>query len=136
MTSWAMDSPRLIRSALAALTITALAACTGDRTALTPATPAGPSAPPVNMAGRWLLMSPGQGQCHMTFGGAAGASEGTVAPEGGCPGQFYTSRKWSFDSTGLTIGDHNGRPLAQLTTTGGPQFTGQSTAGVPVTLAR
>jgi hypothetical protein len=72
----------------------------------------------------------------MTFGAAApGAAEGTIAPEGGCPGQFYTSRKWSFDSAGLVIRNHNSEPLAQLTAAGG-RFAGQSSAGEAITLTR
>ena len=51
----------------------------------------------------------------MTFGAATpAAADGTIAPEGGCPGKFYTSRKWTYDQAGLTIRDHNGQPLAQL----------------------
>ena len=125
-----------------ALMVVALAGCTGDRGGLFPgsnapiAAPARPAPPPVNMAGRWVLMSPGQGQCNMTFGAAtAGGAEGTIAPEGGCPGQFYTSRKWTFDSNGLTIRNHNGEPLAQLTL-GASQFAGQATSGEAITLSR
>ncbi len=56
----------------------------------------------------------------MTFGTAAPtAVEGTIAPEGGCPGKFYTSRKWTYDQAGLTLRDHNGQPLAQLVREGG-----------------
>jgi protease inhibitor Inh len=96
-----------------------------------------PSPPPVNMAGRWMLASPGRGQCSMTFGAAApGAAEGTIAPEGGCPGKFFTSRKWGFDSNGLTIRDHNSEPLAQLSAAGGVRFDGKATTGDPVTLTR
>ena len=51
----------------------------------------------------------------MTFGAAgAAAVEGTIAPEGGCPGKFFTSRKWTYDQAGLTMRDHTGQPLAQL----------------------
>jgi hypothetical protein len=94
-----------------------------------------PAPPPVSMAGRWMLASPGRGQCNMTFGAAPNAAEGTIAPEGGCPGQFYTSRKWTFDSTGLTIRNHNSEPLAQLSAAGG-RFEGQATSGDAVTLNR
>ncbi len=128
-------------AAFAALAIT-LAGCSSDRAAFpftgsttAAAVPGRPVTPPVNMAGRWLLASPGRGQCNMTFGAAPGAAEGTIAPEGGCPGKFFTSRKWAFDTTGLVIRNHNGEPLAQLSAAGG-QFTGQSTAGEPITLAR
>jgi hypothetical protein len=92
-------------------------------------------APPVEMAGRWVLASPGRGQCAMNLGSAPGAPEGTIAPEGGCPGNFYTSRKWVYDQTGLSIRNHRGEPLAQLTMAGG-RFDGQSVAGEPVTLGR
>ena len=64
------------------------------------------------------------------------APEGTIAPEGGCPGNFYTSRKWTFDQTGLVIRDHNGQPLAQLALAGPGRFEGKATAGAAVTLAR
>lgn len=104
-----------------------------------PAAPAlaRPAQPPVNMAGRWMLASPGAGQCNMTFGAAAGgAAEGTIAPEGGCPGQFFTSRKWSFDSNGLSIRDHNSQPLAQLSSAGGTRFDGKATTGASITLSR
>jgi hypothetical protein len=95
-----------------------------------------PSKPPLNMAGRWMLASPGRGQCNMTFRVAGpDAAEGTIAPEGGCPGKFFTSRRWAFDSTGLSIRDHNSEPLAQLSAAGGG-FDGKATTGDSVTLTR
>ena len=107
-------------------------------TASTPVAEARPARPPVSMAGRWILASPGRGQCHMTFRAAgADAAEGTIAPEGGCPGKFFTSRRWSFDSNGLSIRDHNSQPLAQLSAAaGGASFAGQAATGDPVTLTR
>ena len=73
----------------------------------------------------------------MTFRSASPAdAEGTIAPEGGCPGKFFTSRKWMFDSNGLSIRDHNSEPLAQLSAAGGARFDGKATAGDPVTLTR
>jgi hypothetical protein len=71
----------------------------------------------------------------MNLGATPGAPEGTVAPEGGCPGNFYTSRKWVYDHTGLSIRNHRGEPLAQLTMADG-RFSGQSVTGEPVTLGR
>jgi hypothetical protein len=95
-----------------------------------------PMAPPAAMAGRWLFSQPGRGQCNMNFGAAnAQAPEGTIAPEGGCPGKFYMSRKWTYDQTGLTMRDHNGQPLAQLSSAGG-RFDGKATAGEAVALSR
>jgi hypothetical protein len=99
------------------------------------AAPLPPVKPPVEMAGRWTLTSPGRGKCAMTLGGTPGAPEGTIAPEGGCPGNFYTSRKWVYDQNGLSIRNHRGEPLAQLSMAGG-HFDGQSVAGEAVTLGR
>src|SRR5437016_1352257 len=64
------------------------------------------SPPPVDMAGRWQLSSPSGGACVMTFGSTPGSAEGTIAPEGGCPGNFFTSRKWTFEQGSLVIRDH------------------------------
>jgi hypothetical protein len=97
-----------------------------------------PAAPPVNMAGRWMLAQPGRGQCAMTFRSTSpDAAEGTIAPEGGCPGKFFTSRRWTYDSGGLVIRDHNSQPLAQLSSEGGiGRFDGKSTTGDAITLTR
>ena len=95
-----------------------------------------PTPPQVDLAGRWLLSSPGRGQCHMTFVSAAPtAVEGTIKPEGGCPGKFFTSRKWTHDQAGLTLRDHTGQPLAQLAREGGG-FQGKATGGEPIALLR
>ena len=113
------------------------AAPTGPVTASPLVTPSGRSRPaPINMAGRWTLTSPGGGTCAMNFGGTPGAAEGTIAPEGGCPGNFFTSRKWVFEDTGLLIRDHTGQPLAQLGFAPPSRFDGQATTGQPVSLAR
>ena len=123
-------------TALLALGLCAGCNLTGSDSASGPsaATPQ-PMAPPTAMAGRWRFSSAGR-QCNMNFGAAnAQAPEGTIAPEGGCPGKFYMSRKWTYDQTGLTMRDHNGQPLAQLSG-GGGQFDGKATSGEPATLSR
>jgi len=102
--------------------------------AAAPPPPPPPVTPPVEMAGRWTLTS-GPKKCAMNLGAKPGTPEGTIAPEGGCPGNFYTSRKWVYDQSGLSIRNHRGEPLAQLSMTGG-RFDGQSVAGEPVTLGR
>ena len=95
-----------------------------------------PTAPPVPLAGRWQFSSPGRGQCNMTFGAAnPAAAEGTIAPEGGCPGKFYMSRKWTYDQNGLTMRDHNGQTLALLAGEGG-RFDGKAASGEQVALSR
>ena len=70
----------------------------------------------------------------MTLGDAPGASQGTIAPEGGCPGNFFTSRKWTFEQDKLMIRDHKGQPLATLSFTGG-HFEGQDNSGGTITLS-
>lgn len=124
--------------------VLAVVACTGDRVSdfslpsmgATPAPPSPAAAPATNLAGRWMLAQPGRGQCIMTFGAQPGATEGTIAPQGGCPGKFFTSRKWTSDTSGLVIRDHNSEPLAQLSSREGGRFEGQSSTGEPITLSR
>ena len=113
------------------------AAPTGPVASAPLATQGGPrTPPPVAMAGRWTLTAPGSGGCAMNFGAPAGAAEGTIAPEGGCPGNFYTSRKWTFQDGVLLIRDHTGAQLAQVTLVGPGRFEGKATTGAPITLAR
>ena len=119
---------------LIALAGLSLAGCAGDQ-AMTGTTMVRPGAPPEPMAGRWTLAS-GPGQCIMNFGGAAEAPEGTIAPEGGCPGNFYTSRKWTFQEGALLIRDHTGAQLAEVALAGPGRFEGKATNGAPITLAR
>jgi len=127
------------RASTLVLAMLGLAACSGvSMPGFGPSTsPAEePAAPAASIAGRWVLNSPGHGQCVMTFGAPAGnAVEGTVAPQGGCPGKFFTSRKWAFQQGELVLRDHTGKPLAQLGGEGG-HFEGKATSGEPVTLTR
>lgn len=136
----------LFRTGLMLIAALALPACATDRftadqpepqsAGRVPGGPPGPvQRPPVEMAGRWTLSSPGRGQCAMTFAGAPGLPEGTIAPEGGCPGQFFTSRKWTFETGGLVIRNHNSEPLAALTLAGSG-FNGQASNGEAVNLVR
>jgi Protease inhibitor Inh len=126
-----------------------LAACSGgDRMTLgggsdTPPAanpaPAGPVAkpPPVNMAGRWTLSANGSTSCGMTFGATSpDATEGTIAPAGGCPFNFFTSRKWNYSEAGLTLRDHTAQTLAQLVPAGPNRFEGKTNAGQEVALSR
>ena len=126
-----------------------LAACSGsDRTifggnsdnpppASAPA-PAGPAAkpPPVNLAGRWTLSAIGSGSCAMTFGASSPEStEGTIAPAGGCPFNFFTSRKWTFEHGALIIRDHKSEVLAELSFAAG-RFEGHQAGGGTLSLSR
>jgi Protease inhibitor Inh len=101
-----------------------------------PGAPRPGGAAPVTMTGRWVLAMPNAGFCNMTFAGTPGTAEGTIAPEGGCPGNFFTSRKWAFEPTGLVIRDHNGVPLAELNTAAPNRLEGRATSGEQVSLTR
>ena len=93
------------------------------------------SAADSGMAGRWMLSAPNAPTCGMAFSGLAGAREGKVAPEGGCPGRFFMSRRWSLGDGSLTIIDEDNQPLATFSYADGT-FEGKAVTGLPVTLAR
>lgn len=86
------------------------------------------------MSGRWQLAAGGNA-CNMNFSGGQ-SPEGAIRPEGGCPGNFYTSRRWTFEQGALVIRDHNSEPLGNLRSVSPQAFEGQSAAGVPLTLTR
>ena len=126
-----------------------LAACSGsDRFTWDSGSPSSPAssgapasgsaavAPPLNLAGRWTLSSTGTTSCAMMFGANPNATEGTIAPAGGCPFNFYTSRKWTYGETDLTIRDHNAQPLAQLAPAGPNRFEGKTSSGQDIALSR
>lgn len=99
-----------------------------------PPAPPPPQPPPIDVAGRWRLAA-ASGACLITLGATPGAAEGTIAPAGGCPGNFFTSRKWTFEHDMLIIRDHKSETLAELSFSAG-RFQGQAAAGGSVTLAR
>jgi protease inhibitor Inh len=126
-----------------------LAACSGgDRMTLgggsdsqpaANAAPADPAAktPPASMSGRWTLSATGSTSCGMTFGASnPDSTEGTIAPGGGCPFNFFTSRKWSYTEAGLTLRDHNAQALAQLMPAGPNRFEGKTGSGQEIALSR
>ena len=115
----------------------ALAGCAGEQAVTgSPASGTRYGAPPEPMAGRWQLAAVGASPCVMNFGGTPDTGEGTIAPEGGCPGNFYTSRKWTFEQGTLVIRDHTGAPLGQLALASPGRFDGKATGGQQVTLTR
>jgi hypothetical protein len=127
------------KCAAALLLLAGLAACASSETrpeppASAPPPPPAPSPPPIDLGGRWHFTAAAGGGCFMTLGDAPGASQGTIAPEGGCPGSFFTSRKWTFEHDNLIIHDHKGQPLATLSYTGG-HFEGQDNSGGTITLS-
>jgi len=125
-----MPTIRVAGSVLIALL---LAGCTGNP--FDDSKPAAPPAPAIDMTGRWVLSAPDAPSCGMNFAGAPGAHDGSIAPEGGCPGNFFTSRHWTLRQGALTINDHDNQPLARFTFASG-HFEGQAVAGTPMTLSR
>ncbi|HEY6860224.1 MAG TPA: AprI/Inh family metalloprotease inhibitor [Pseudolabrys sp.] len=124
----------VVRVAIGVLVVLTLTGCAGEQFSL------GSSAPepdPVDdsMTGRWILSAPNTPSCGLEFGGAAGARAGSVAPDGGCPGNFYMSRRWAIEGSALTITGQDSQPLAQLKVVG-THFEGQSNVGTSVTLSR
>ena len=104
-----------------------LAACAG--------TPVAAPFAATAMAGRWTLDAPNAPPCRMAFDGAPGARQGTIQPDGGCPGEMFRSRSWLLANDALTIDDGENRPLAILKRAANG-FQGTSSAGLPVTLTR
>ncbi len=101
-----------------------------------PPPPPPPPTPPVDLAGKWKLSAAGGGSCVMTLGNSpATTAEGTVAPAGGCPGNFFTSRKWTYEHDMLIIRDHKGEVLVELSFADG-RFAGHAANGGALTLAR
>lgn len=135
--------PRLRLVLVSAALALTLSACNGDRmagfggtTGATPPPVQGPSPPPFDLNGRWVLSSTAGGSCGMTFVGSPGVGEGTIRPEGGCPGNFFTSRKWTFEDGALIVRNHNSEPLGQLRPAGPARFAGDATNGQQVALSR
>ena len=102
-----------------------------------PTPPPEPAAPAVAMNGRWMLASTNGAMCGMNFTSAPEGTSGKIAPEGGCPGRFFTSRQWRFEQGGLLILDHKEQPLAQLASSEPPgSFQGRARSGISVSLTR
>ncbi|MBX3552663.1 MAG: AprI/Inh family metalloprotease inhibitor [Pseudolabrys sp.] len=89
-------------------------------------------ASPADLAGRWMLSMPQAPACGLTL---SGGPQGRIMPEGGCPGRFFTSRRYSLDNGTMTILDGESVPLARLTA-GEDGFTGRAETGEAVTLTR
>jgi len=122
----------VVRAAIGVLVVLTLTGCAGEQLSIDSSaqTPVDDS-----MTGRWILSAPNAPSCGLEFGGAAGARAGSVAPDGGCPGNFYMSRRWAIEGGVLTISGQESQPLARLKVVGS-RFEGQSSAGTPVTLSR
>ena len=124
----------LIQIAGGAFLALLLAGCAGGQSLTTGASNANAQGE-FAMPGRWMLSAPNAPMCGMNFSGAAGARNGKVSPEGGCPANFFLSRTWTLESDTLIIKDENDNTLARLPNTGG-RFEGQAVTGISVTLAR
>jgi protease inhibitor Inh len=98
--------------------------------------PRGGTSANVDMAGRWVLAARGGGNCGMNFTAPPGSREGTIAPEGNCPGKFFTSRRWALEANAVVIRNHAGEMLAQLNVAEPSRLEGQAATGEQVSLTR
>ena len=126
-----MIARRSTGTVLVALTLTG---CAGEQLSLGSSAPA-PAPIDETMVGRWILTAQNAPSCGLEFNGAPTARAGTVTPDGGCPGNFYMSRRWAMDGGALMITGDENQPLAQFKSAG-THFEGQSTAGVAIKLSR
>jgi hypothetical protein len=134
------STARIAKAAIVILALAAAGACANKaepppEVAAAPPPPPPPQPPPIPLAGRWRLAAAGAGACFMNFAQTPGAGQGTIAPEGGCPANFFTSRKWTFEHGALIIRDHKSEVLAELSLAGG-RFEGRQAGGAPVSLSR
>ena len=113
------------------LVVLSLAGCAGGSNALGPTD----AAREFDMSGRWILTAPNAPSCGVNFAAAPGAQQGVINPEGGCPANFFTGRRWALVDGTLTVTDEASTPLARLTFSG-DRFAGQSSEGAPLTLSR
>jgi len=130
---------RIAKAAIVMLALAAAGGCANQteappEVAAAPPPPPPPQPPPIQVAGRWRLAAGGSA-CFMNFTQVAGTGQGTIAPEGGCPGNFFTSRKWTFEHGALIIRDHKSEVLAELSLAGG-RFEGHQTGGGALSLSR
>jgi hypothetical protein len=139
------------RAVAVVLTLATLAGCASsdrlgggqpaDQAAGTPAPPAPPpppappAPPPIDLAGKWKFTVAAGGACFMTLTDNPGAAEGAIAPAGGCPGNFFTSRKWTYEHDRLIVRNHKGEVLVELAFDNG-RFAGKDLSGGAITLAR
>ncbi|MFA6266891.1 MAG: AprI/Inh family metalloprotease inhibitor [Pseudolabrys sp.] len=130
---------RRIAGFLLASIAVALAGCGGGASLTSDEPPKAAVAEPgiaeLGMDGRWTLAAPNAPTCGMTFTGGPTATEGRVTPDGGCPEQFYMSRRWRLSDAMLTIVDGDNAPLASLRAAGN-RFEGRSISETPITLSR
>ena len=123
-----------VRAAMGVLVVLTLAGCAGEQLSLGSSAPA-PAPVDATLTGRWILSAPNAPSCGLEFRGRPDARSGNVSPDGGCPGNFYTSRHWAMESGALTISNNEKEALAQFKVDGG-RFEGQSASGTPVALSR
>ena len=122
---------RRVRTTPGILVVLTLTGCAGERTSLE----ATPTQKDLTIPGRWILSTANAPTCGLEFGGAASGRTGSISPDGGCPGKFYLSRRWSMDDGAITITDEQDQPLAYFRLVG-DRYEGQTTSGTPMILSR
>ena len=89
-----------VRTTPGILVVLTLTGCAAERVPLESA----PTQKDLTIPGRWILSTANAPTCGLEFGGAASGRAGSVSPDGGCPGKFYMSRRWSMD--GVSYGTY------------------------------
>lgn len=120
-----------VRATPAMLVVLTLTGCAGERVPLESAA----MQKDLTVPGRWILSAPNAPTCGLEFRGSPSGQAGSVSPDGGCPGNFYMSRRWSMEGGAMTITDAENQPLAHFKLVG-DRYEGQSASGVPMTLSR
>jgi hypothetical protein len=120
-----------IRTTPGLLVVLTLTGCAGEQAVLEQAS----AQKDLTIPGRWILSAPNAPTCGLEFRGSPGSQTGSVSPDGGCPGNFYMSRRWSIDGGAITISDAEGQPLAHFRLVG-DRYEGQSASSMPMILSR
>lgn len=117
-----------LRAAGFAFIALAIADCAGGAGPIT-------DVPPQQAAitGRWVLSAPNAPPCGVEFREGSDRRSGNLVPDGGCPGNFYKSRRWSFADGTLAIGTETDEILARLDYKGSV-YEGKAADGTPLTL--
>ncbi|MEF2074093.1 protease inhibitor Inh/omp19 family protein [Consotaella aegiceratis] len=95
---------------------------------------AGPDVTRESMVGAWKVSS-GGGDCQI-FMALTQWTGGYRAASRGCPGQIADVSAWDVSGSQVVLKDSSGGTVAQLSSSGGNRFSGQTSSGQSVSLYR
>jgi hypothetical protein len=67
-----------------------------------------------DIAGRWVVDTPGHRRCELGFSGGPNVPHGVITAVGFCPPIFLDHPRWWAEPGGIAIGHRRNRPLALL----------------------